>query len=39
MSPISAEVVCAAIVATIVVLVFFLVPRTGQLGFGRDSGD
>ena len=38
MSPMSAGVVFA-IVATIVVLVLFLVPRTGQPGFGREGGN
>jgi hypothetical protein len=38
MSPGSVRIVAAAIVATIVVLVLFVAPRTGQPGFDRDGG-
>jgi hypothetical protein len=39
MSPGSVRIVAAAIVATIVVLVLFATPRTGQPGFDRDGGN
>jgi hypothetical protein len=39
MSPGSVRIVAAAIVATIVALVVFVAPRTGQPGFDGDGGN